>query len=573
MQTDKQPVLSNSDISHFQQQFKKIKENLEACKNNINNALDQMVETTKAAVDFCVSALQYTQERIQDTDSKIPLPTVSLPDSQSEDTSKLQYKDQLNVFDTDLKLSKLELAQLAKLKTLYPYGFTIQPRMPIDANQQLFQTYLSAYLSGHPIPIDNYNNDQILYIRDQFILHNYRLPQDLESYIEVLKNTGILNYPDPLSVPSCPSTSMSNHKSNSSSNSSTTSTTATTTAPSSTTSGASSVSSPPTTTEGNKSLVQKKSVSSQKKSDFLLYNEKRPRLEKLEDLVVPENTPYKKYILYYKNHKTIYLESEDIEEIEQIKSAFLSLGIRDSSIWYNIYVNTFFPNSSILSNDQAFYVSNWCGPKKQWKLAYKYVFFVVEGLVNRGTRDGFLSADFHKKCDNKGESVTFYKYYVNGVFCVFGGYTSIPWTSGIRSWSIPQSLDDQHYSDPNTFVFTLSNPNNVPPTQFPCIVKSKNIYHGRHLGANFGGTYNNMGICGAYKFDVPPAIQPQMNKISTLAIIANSRFYSFINFNPENPTYGDLAGYGNGLFVSQKKTWDHISFTSNEIETYIRLDA
>lgn len=82
-----------------------------------------------------------------------------------------------------------------------------------------------------------------------------------------------------------------------------------------------------------------------------------------------------------------------------------------------------------------------------------------------------------------------------------------------------------------------------------------------------------MGICGAYKFDVPPAIQPQMNKISTLAIIANSRFYSFINFNPENPTYGDLAGYGNGLFVSQKKTWDHISFTSNEIETYIRLDA
>jgi hypothetical protein len=48
-------------------------------------------------------------------------------------------------------------------------------------------------------------------------------------------------------------------------------------------------------------------------------------------------------------------------------------------------------------------------------------------LLYRGTRDGFGAADFHRKCDHQGATVTVVKS-ANGY--VFGGVAGVPWTSG-----------------------------------------------------------------------------------------------------------------------------------------------
>eukprot|EP00347_Sterkiella_histriomuscorum_P006620 403352073 len=63
-------------------------------------------------------------------------------------------------------------------------------------------------------------------------------------------------------------------------------------------------------------------------------------------------------------------------------------------------------------------------------------------LLYCGSRDGFTVDKFHELCDNKGLTVCFI---LSEYGLVFGGYTSISWTS-----------DYKWYSDPTAFVFSLS---------------------------------------------------------------------------------------------------------------------
>ena len=64
-------------------------------------------------------------------------------------------------------------------------------------------------------------------------------------------------------------------------------------------------------------------------------------------------------------------------------------------------------------------------------------------LIYRASRDGFLSKNFHEKCDHKGPTVVLYK---NANRYIFGGYASIPWTS-----------DGKYHAAPDCFIFTLIN--------------------------------------------------------------------------------------------------------------------
>lgn len=50
-----------------------------------------------------------------------------------------------------------------------------------------------------------------------------------------------------------------------------------------------------------------------------------------------------------------------------------------------------------------------------------------ERLLYRGSRDGWLSSNFHKHCDNKGATVTLIKAVVNTKEYIFGGYTDQSW--------------------------------------------------------------------------------------------------------------------------------------------------
>jgi len=97
-------------------------------------------------------------------------------------------------------------------------------------------------------------------------------------------------------------------------------------------------------------------------------------------------------------------------------------------------------------------------------------------LIYRGTRDGFGSEDFHRKCDCVAKTVTIVKT-TNGN--IFGGYTDLPWTS--------REIDS---IDNNAFIFSLVNEKNQP-----FISMSKNnvraIFCDSRYGPVFGNLINN----------------------------------------------------------------------------------
>jgi len=63
-------------------------------------------------------------------------------------------------------------------------------------------------------------------------------------------------------------------------------------------------------------------------------------------------------------------------------------------------------------------------------------------LLYKGTRDGFSALNFHLKVDDSGPTVTL----IRSSDQVFGGYTSIPWTSSLFRW----------VKDEKAFLFSLT---------------------------------------------------------------------------------------------------------------------
>lgn len=93
----------------------------------------------------------------------------------------------------------------------------------------------------------------------------------------------------------------------------------------------------------------------------------------------------------------------------------------------------------MLSDAQKIKLSEWLGPKTL-TLAYK------------ASLDGFSHDSFHAKCDNKGPTLTIIK---SSEGYIFGGFTSASWDC---SWT--------YKPDITSFLFTLTNPHNLPPTQY-----------------------------------------------------------------------------------------------------------
>ncbi len=87
-------------------------------------------------------------------------------------------------------------------------------------------------------------------------------------------------------------------------------------------------------------------------------------------------------------------------------------------------------------------------------------------------RDGFDSKDFHKKSDIPNTLTIIQS---DGGF-LFGGYTSKSWGSGFGIF----------VEDYKAFIFTLSNPHSIPPTQFPVAKPQKAIHAGAYNCCIFG---------------------------------------------------------------------------------------
>ena len=109
--------------------------------------------------------------------------------------------------------------------------------------------------------------------------------------------------------------------------------------------------------------------------------------------------------------------------------------------------------------------------------------------------------DFHKKCDNKGETITLIK---NEKGNIFGGYASIPWSS-----------DNSFHSASDSFLFTLTNIHGTDPTKFPSKNYKKGVYHDSSCGPIFGvddlGLYPDFIKKGGYS-NFPLIYQDSLGK-------------------------------------------------------------
>ncbi len=111
--------------------------------------------------------------------------------------------------------------------------------------------------------------------------------------------------------------------------------------------------------------------------------------------------------------------------------------IKLDGYWFNSI------NSQILKGEQKLLeLIELCefSPNDKWSLLY------------RGTRDGFDGSDFHSRCNGHSNTLTILK--AKGSYNIFGGFTAVSWESG-RSPGI-------YKSDPNAFIFSLTNKDNRP---------------------------------------------------------------------------------------------------------------
>jgi hypothetical protein len=105
-------------------------------------------------------------------------------------------------------------------------------------------------------------------------------------------------------------------------------------------------------------------------------------------------------------------------------------------------------------------------PNDKWSLLY------------RGTRDGFGSDDFHSKCDGHSNTLTLLK--AKQTSFIFGGFASVVWDNSMK-----------FKSDPNAFLFSLTNKDNTPvKMNIDLNYEDRAILCDSELGPTFGFDIN-----------------------------------------------------------------------------------
>jgi hypothetical protein len=172
-----------------------------------------------------------------------------------------------------------------------------------------------------------------------------------------------------------------------------------------------------------------------------------------------------------------------------------------------------FSNGTLLQLEHKKKLNEFYGKSnQQWELIYK------------ASRDGFDANAFHSRCDNKGPTMTIIQSNNN---YIFGGYTSIPWTS-----------DNAYKNDTTAFLFTLTNPHNISPTKY--LINSGYVGYAVYHYSSYGPTFG-------YGHDI------------SLVNASNSNNSSYAKF-PNS--YTDTTGKGNNTFTGAR------NFTVSDIEVF-----
>jgi hypothetical protein len=168
---------------------------------------------------------------------------------------------------------------------------------------------------------------------------------------------------------------------------------------------------------------------------------------------------------------------------------------------------------TLLSPEHREKLSEFCGnTQRKWELLYK------------ASRDGFDATVFHDRCNNKGSTITIVQSTDN---YLFGGYTSVAWTSS-----------GNYAADSNAFLFTLTNPHNIPPTKYsvPTTNTQHTVYHNAGYGPTFGAGHD-LHVCSNSKS-------------------VNSSYSGFPS------TFADTTGRGNNTFTGSR------TFMTTDIEVF-----
>ena len=168
------------------------------------------------------------------------------------------------------------------------------------------------------------------------------------------------------------------------------------------------------------------------------------------NIILPINNPLVKEINFQLKQREKKIEEKlfelyDLIEKQQLEINALKNEIQDLKDSKNKKTieeeeeKSLLNNSLIINNDQTKdkAIREWINPYK--KLGFKLIF--------RLTRDGFNCSDFHRCCDNKGETLLLFKTDKN---YKFGGYTPLNWVSP------PSSGEVNNPNDNATFLFSLN---------------------------------------------------------------------------------------------------------------------
>jgi hypothetical protein len=181
-----------------------------------------------------------------------------------------------------------------------------------------------------------------------------------------------------------------------------------------------------------------------------------------------------------KQEETIAELKSKLAEQSQVKDELIKMNKFKPNVSFNqewfgqLHLNEYSSNdlsmSQILSGQQLSELLKVCefSSNDKWTLLY------------RGSRDGFGAADFHVKCDSHKNTLTIIK--AQGTSYIFGGFASIDWngSSGFKS-------------DPNAFLFSLTNKNNQP-SKMKQIGTNGSIFCTSDYGPTFG-VGNDLLIC------------------------------------------------------------------------------
>ncbi|KAK8812218.1 hypothetical protein WA158_007452 [Blastocystis sp. Blastoise] len=184
-------------------------------------------------------------------------------------------------------------------------------------------------------------------------------------------------------------------------------------------------------------------------------------IDLLEDYIKNRNnTEYRIDIDKYKN------------ELDQYNFQSLCSSIMMEEDYHHLYYSFFdelFDSTILHEQKEApryiHKLREWVGEEKKWKLLF------------RASGHDYSSSEFHRYCDNHGETITLIRQLGhNNQQNIFGGYTSQNWENDTYG---------RYIIDADAFIFTLQNEHSIPPTQYESIKPQNSIYTHSQTGPNF----------------------------------------------------------------------------------------